>query len=54
MLDSKIVMMLAVGTLLLVSGILDLSRRRDTAAEAAGHKVDVDADGDADRGDERL
>jgi hypothetical protein len=29
MLDPKLVMMLAIGTLLLVSGIIDASRQRD-------------------------
>jgi hypothetical protein len=49
MLDARIVMMLAVGTLLLVSGIFDLSRRRATAAgETAAHRLDGDPDGDAD------
>jgi hypothetical protein len=36
MLDPKLVMMLAVGTLLLVSGMFDISRRRRDGSDETG------------------
>jgi hypothetical protein len=54
MLDAKIVMMLAVGTLLLVSGIFDLSRRRPAAAAPTGHQSGGDGSGDREGDDDRL